>query len=476
MTAPPNTTADTLTLALDQGTHASRALLFDGRGECLAVAERPVALHRRGDRVEQDPREILATTRAAMAEVLGSPAARGRVVARAGLATQRSSVVAWDRRTGEPLSPVLSWQDRRAAGWLAGFTPEAGRVRAITGLPLSPHYGASKLRWLLDQTPAVARAQRAGRLAMGPLASYLLFHLVAGGPLVVDDGNAARTLLWDLRQRDWHPGLLDLFGIPRPVLPECRPIRHPFGTLAGTAIPLTAVNGDQNAALHGLGEPQPSVAQINMGTGAFALVPTGSRLVLDDELLGGIASSGPDAVTYSLEGTVNGAGAALAWEEEHWGIGPIAPQLDDWLARPGAPPIFVNTVGGLGSPWWRAGPDARLEGDGEPWQRGVAVAESIVFLLEANLDCLARAGVAPTRLRVSGGLARADGLCQRLADLSGLAVSRPAATEATARGIAWLAAGQPSDWPRPPEDSFTPSANPALGDRYRRFCALLAAG
>lgn len=112
-------------------------------------------------------------------------------------------------------------------------------------------------------------------------------------------------------------------------------------------------------------------------------------------------------------------------------------------------------------------------GDGEPWQRGVAVAESIVFLIQANLDSLAAAGAAPSRLRVSGGLARIDGLCQRLADLSGLATGRPAATEATARGIAWLAGQTPSDWPRPPEDIFEPRPNAPLRDRYRRFRALL---
>ena len=335
---------DSLTLAIDQGTHASRALLFDHRGQCVALAERPVALSRAGDRVEQDPLEILATTRSAVAEVLDGPAARGRTVARAGLATQRSSVVAWDRRTGTPLSPVLSWQDRRAADWLTGFGGEAHKVHAITGLPLSPHYGASKLRWLLDQVPAAARARRAGRLALGPLASFLLFHLVQGSPFVVDHGNAARTLLWDLRQRDWHPALLDLFGLPRELLPRCHPIRHDFGPLVDTAIPLCAVNGDQNAALHGLGKPEAGVAQVNIGTGAFALVPTGSRLVMDEHLLGGIASSGAEGVTYSLEGTANGAGAALAWAETRWGLDPLAPRLAEWLARPGEPPIFINPV------------------------------------------------------------------------------------------------------------------------------------
>lgn len=464
-----------LTLAIDQGTHASRALVFDASGEVIAQAQCPVTLQRQGaDRVEQDASEILASVNGVTEEVLASEVMRGKVVTSAGLATQRSSVVAWDRHSGEPLSPVLSWQDRRGAHWLAQFEPHASLIKGRTGLPLSPHYGASKLRWLLDHVPAVQQARQQQRLAFGPLASFLLFHLLREQPLVVDHANAARTQLWNLDSCEWDPWLLQLFGIEAGTLPTCRPIEHCYGTLAGTDIPLTAVNGDQNAAVYGLGQPPTTTAIVNLGTGAFVLVPSGTERIAHPALLNGLVRSGDSGSEYTLEGTVNGAGAALSWAQDHWRIADVTDHLEEWLKRPGEPPLFINTIGGLGSPWWRAGPAAALVGNGAPWQQIVAVAESILFLVQANLDAIREAGLLLTSLRVSGGLASSDALCQRLADLSGCTVLRPTDTEATARGVAWLAAGRPPDWSdSQPGHTFTARLRPDLTARYRRFCRLI---
>lgn len=470
-----------LTLAIDQGTHASRALVFDASGQLVAQVQRPVALLRHGaDRVEQDAGEILASVNAVVAEVLASAALHGRTIANAGLATQRSSVVAWDRHSGEPLSPVLSWQDRRGADWLAHFAAHAHIIKQRTGLPLSPHYGASKLRWLLDHVPAVQKAHHQHRLALGPLASFLLFHLLQSNPLLVDHANAARTQLWNIDSRDWDPWLLGLFGVDANTLPACRSIVHCYGILAGADIPLTAVNGDQNAAVYGLGQPCAATGIVNLGTGAFVLVPTGTDRITHPALLNGLVCSGNNGFEYTLEGTVNGAGAALSWAQEHWNIADVTEHLDEWLQRPGEPPLFINTIGGLGSPWWRPGPPAALVGSGEAvgcvetWQQIVAVAESILFLVQANLDAIREAGLPLTTLRVSGGLASSNALCQTLADLSGCTVFRPAETEATARGIAWLAAGSPPGWSGSHQgDTFTARSRPDLNERYRRFCRLL---
>ena len=465
-----------LTLIIDQGTHATRALAFDASGRVQAAAHCPVTLRRRGpDRAEQDAREIVASLHQVVRHILAEDVVRRAGIAQAGLASQRSSVAAWDRETGEPLAPVISWQDRRAAGWLAQFAGNEPVIKEKTGLPLSPHYGASKLRWLLDHVPAVQQARQNGRLAFGPLASFLLTHLLRGRPLLVDHANANRTQLWHIDYRDWDPWLLDLFGIPAELLPECRPIVHEYGKMALTNVPVTAVNGDQNAAVYALGRPEKDTAVINLGSGAFVLVSTGRRRISHPALLTGLTSSTALVGEYTLEGTVNGAGSALSWAGEQWGIPNISAHLDEWLARPEEPPIFLNSIGGLGSPFWRPGPEPVIVGAGALWQRVVAVVESILFLVQINLDEMRAAGAVPRRIYVSGGLAQADNLCQRLADLSGCPVYRPVVTEATARGAAWLAAGRPSHWPElPPGRQFDPRPNTALADRYWRFRELMA--
>jgi glycerol kinase len=479
----------TTTLIIDQGTHATRALLFDAAGQVLATASRPIGLTRHSaDRIEQDGVEIQQSVTAVLHQIFSETGLfstsvtnktadaqkPGFSIAQAGVATQRSSVIAWDRQTGQPLSPVLSWQDRRAHAWLGQFEPEAAAIKQRNGLPLSPHYGASKLRWLLDNVDGVKEAAQNGRLAFGPLASFVLFQLLAGQSLLADHANAARTQLWQLDSRDWDPWLLDLFGVPAAPLPDCVPIRHNYGRIAQTQIPVTAVNGDQNAAVYALGRPQPGTAIVNLGTGAFVLVPTGDRLLRHDTLLTGLTDSDAHSGDYTLEGTVNGAGSALSWAAEQLGLGPIRDYLDDWLAATPEPPLFINSIGGLGSPFWRPGPDPHWQEEGTAAAKMAAVAESILFLLYANIETMQAAGVTIEQFRLSGGLARSDALCQRLANLTERPVIRPSETEATARGTAWLAAGRPAHWPDPaPAAIFTPRPDTALQTRHRRFLTAL---
>lgn len=466
---------DTLYLCIDQGGHASRALVFDGRGVVHASSLREVGVHvSQPDRVEQDPEELVASLQDSIAEAVVSLGSRADRIASAGIATQRSSIVCWDRHTGAALSPVISWQDRRAHEWLGRLSVHADEIHQRTGLRLSAHYGASKLRWCLDHLPAVAAARREGRLAMGPLASFLLFRLLEEKPLLADPANAARTLLWNLRTQDWDLWLLQQFGVPQEPLPRCASTRHPFGTLhvKGHHIPLTVATGDQSAALFSLGAPSPDAAYINMGTGAF--IQRAFHRVPEDAtgLLTGMVYRDADRALFVLEGTVNGAGAALQWAEREWGLENLIAQLPAWLERESDIPLFLNGVGGLGSPYWAAEFASHLVGNGEPWQKAVAVAESIVFLLQTNLELMQKLPPVPARLVVSGGLARYDGLCQRLSDLSGLALYRPAEHEATARGTAYLLAGFPENWPEEkPGDSFTPKPNQNLARRYKDWCA-----
>jgi glycerol kinase len=462
-----------LLLALDQGGHASRAILFDDRGRIVAVAKRPVATRRVGaHRVEHDPEEMVASCGEAIASVLAAVPRSTRIEA-AGLATQRSSLVCWDRRSGEALSPVLSWQDRRTHVWLRRLGASAARVHRRTGLVLSPHYGASKLRWCQDHLPAVRRAGAAGRLAWGPLASFLTFRLLAERPHFVDPVHASRTLLWSLRRNAWDHELLALFGLPAAPLPAIVPNLHAFGTLAasGRTIPLRLVIGDQPAALFSPGRLEPDTAHLNVGTGAFVQRPCPRPLWAANLLTGIVLASGRGS-TYALEGTVNGAGSAIAWATARLGVAPRAAEqrMPGWLAAGITPPLFLNGISGLGAPFWVPDLRSRFVGAGSAEAKLVAVVESIAFLAQANLDAMGRRLPPPRRLRITGGFSALDGLCRRMADLSGLVVERPHDPEATARGVAWLLAANPAGWREAvPPDRFAPSGDPALRDRYRRW-------
>lgn len=473
-----------LYLAIDQGSHASRALVFDAHGVALAQAQ--VALSTRRPQpgwVEHDPEELLASVEQAVAGALNAPALGGRTPVAAGLAIQRSSIVCWDRNDGTALSPVLSWQDRRYADWLAAMALDAEQVRRSTGLVVSPHYGASKLRWCLEHLPAVQRALDAGRLRCGPLASFVLHRLLKERPEYVDPANASRTLLWDVATGDWSPALLAAFGIPAGCLPHCVPNHHDFGTLTdpGRPIPFTVVTGDQSAALFAWGEPAADTLYVNLGTGAFVQrtvdAPLPPAALLRSGLLHSMVWQDRSRSLYVLEGTVNGAGSALQWlaEREDAPVETLLAGAEDWLSAGGEPPLFLNGVGGLGSPFWRADCPSRFSAGGTRAERTLAVLESIVFLLHVNVEAIAAIAGPAARIQVGGGLAQLDGLCRRLADLSGLPVHRPETVEATARGLAWLLAAPSEAWPQAPAQVFEPQSRRDLRRRYRRWRRALEA-
>lgn len=467
-----------LYLAIDQGTHASRAVVLDGRGNALASGAREIGLMRpQPDQAEQDGEEMVESIFGAARAALSAIGARRRDIVAAGLASQRASCICWDRLSGRPLSPLFSWQDRRAHQWLRQFEPQGEAVHRKTGLFLSAHYGASKLRWALDHLPAVRAARDAGTLCWGPQASFLAFRLLAERPFVADPQCAARTQLWNLRKRDWDPELLALFGLPRGFLPRSVPTCHPFGTLrlGELSIPLVAVNGDQSAAVFAFGWPDEDSAYVNIGTSAFVQrALTRDPGYVPRQLTGIILDDGASTV-YSVEGNVNGAGAALEWLRREPGMQELDSLLPQWLAAPGEPPLFLNGIAGLGGPFWKPDFSSRFVGQGEPWQQAVAVVESVVFLLQANLDEMAQYLPPAARIRISGGVSQIDGLCRRLAALSRLPVQRREDAEATARGIGYLAAGRPASWNQSiAQQVFAPDEDAGIRARYLRWRALMA--
>jgi glycerol kinase len=460
-----------LYLAVDQGGHASRALVFDGAGRTVAQSFAAISTQRNAlGHVEHDGDELVRATRQAIDDVTQGLASRAAEISAAGIVTQRSTIVCWDRLSGAPLSPAISWQDRRNAGWLEGFAARADWIKAKTGLVLSPHYGASKIRWCLDHIPAVQRAHADKRLAVGPLSSFLAFRLLDGGPLAVDPANASRTLLYDPLTLDWSAELLELFSIPRDVLPDCRASLGNFGTLrtGNESTAVTIITGDQSAVPFAWGKPASDTVFVNVGTGAFVQRTLRERLPAGSGLLASVVLHDGKEVTLAHEGTVNGAGSALQWlaEAEGLDIGRLLDALDTSGLASSQPPLFLNGISGLGAPFWISHFESRFVGGGNALEKFIAVLESIAFLIRVNIDELRRTPPAIERIVLTGGIARSAYFCQALADLVELEVLRAQEQEASARGVACLAAGLPDSWRNDAGRKFAPASNGPLLARY----------
>jgi glycerol kinase len=459
-----------LFLGVDQGTHSSRALLFDNQGNEVASAYEAVDLKRlRGGRVEQDAGQLVDSVKKVIEKIFRTRNDASNVAA-CGIATQRSTVLSWTD-VGVANGSVLSWQDVRGGDLVESLLSHEADIREISGLPLSAHYGASKMRWLFDNLheSSFAKGDR-----LSPLVSFLLYRLLENKPYLVDHSNAQRTQLMDINTLDWSDRLTQWFGVPDQMLPACMPMCADYGVLSESGVPVTAVCGDQNAAMFGVGQMLESTALVNLGSGAFILRTLPQYKSCANQL-SGIAYSDNKTVQYVREATINGAGSALSWLEKKYNINDIVENLSDWLETVDEPPLFINTVGGLGSPWWRQDVqpyfiDADLNNEGA---LVVAVIESIIFMVRANLDLIIKE-LPLKKLRVSGGLSKSDGLCQKLSNLCGLPVERSDNSEATAKGVAWLAAGRPSSWMSGDvAESFMPVKDETLKQRYSMYVAEL---
>lgn len=440
-------------LALDQGTTSSRAILFGHDGAVLGVAQRefPQIFPEPGW-VEHDPQEIWATQISVAIEVLGRAHVRPRDVAAVGITNQRETTIVWDRETGQPVYNAIVWQDRRTAGHcdrLKAAGHEA-LVRDRTGLVIDAYFSGTKVAWILDHVEGAREKARAGRLAFGTVDSWLVWKLTSGRTHVTDVSNASRTMLFDIHRMAWDDDLLRLLDIPASMLPEVRPSSDVYGhvstTLGVQDVPIAGIAGDQQAALFGQMCVAPGLTKNTYGTGCFALQNTGTTPVTSrNRLVSTVAWKIGDRTEYALEGSVFIGGAVVQWLRD--GLGLIAKSGDvEALARsvPDNGGVYlVPAFAGLGAPHW------------DPYARGTIVGitrgttgahvaraalESIAFQVSDLLDAVHRdAGIPLTELRVDGGASNNDMLMQFQADLLGVPVVRPAVTETTALGAAYLA-------------------------------------
>lgn len=457
-------------LAIDQGTHATRAVLFDMKGEVLAHHEVQIDLYQLSPgHTEVAPEQVLASVRDVIQEACAEAPGPIRC---AGLAVQRSTLVAWDAKNGVPLAPGISWQDTRSSPITHQLHMHEQLIHQVSGLPLSPHYLAGKMRWLLEENEAVIKACSRDRLLLGPLASYLAFNLLQGNPAIADHSNAARSMMFNLEHCRWSKALMGIFHILPKILPKAVPTLARHGVLENSDIPLTCLCGDQNAAIHSHGAPPHDHVLVNLGSGAFVLRSVGDTMPHHPSLISGIAWSKGQAREYCLEGAINGVGNALRWLQVQTNQD-IMKDLPDWLSNTNVESLFLNSVGGLGSPYWNENIEPRFVPETDSMAcRAVALVESIAFLVQRNLEEMGLDGI--ESIDVSGGLSRLDGLCQRISDLSQRPLLRHRDPEATARGLAWLAADMPQGWPQETEGTtFTPKHDLNLRGRYLQFLELV---
>ena len=443
-------------LALDQGTTSSRSILFDHDGQIVAIAQREFTQHfPQAGWVEHDATEIWATQSATVAEVLQKAGAAPQDIAAVGITNQRETTVLWDRATGEPIAPAIVWQDRRTADTCAALRAAGHEVEVArrTGLLLDPYFSGTKLAWLLDHIPGVRLRAERGELCFGTIDSWLAWKLSDGRYHVTDVSNASRTLLLNL-DGQWDDWMLQLLRIPRAVLPAVLPSSFDIGIrirMGEFDVPLTSLAGDQQSALFGQACLQPGMAKNTYGTGCFMLMHTGDRpLVSKHRLLTTIACSAPGTsdrgrLQYALEGSVFVGGAVVQWLRDGLGFVQHAAEIEA-LATSVADHGGVYVVpafAGLGSPHWDPFARGAIVGITRGTTRGHiarAALEAIAFQSAELLQAMQKDAAAPLReLRVDGGASRNDFLMQFQADLLGVPVVRPAVTETTALGAAYLA-------------------------------------
>ena len=434
-------------LALDQGTSSSRAILFDHAGTPVASAQQPIEqIYPQPGWVEHDPEAIwrsqLETAREAMARAKANPGD----VAAIGITNQRETTLIWDR-DGHPIANAVVWQDRRTAPLCddlraRGLEP---LFRQRTGLLLDPYFSGTKVKWLLDNVPGARRRAQRGDLMFGTVDSWLIYRLT--GVHATDYTNASRTLLYDIFERRWDPELLRALDVPPSLLPDVRPSSGVFGETSalGGAIPIAGVAGDQQAALFGQACFAPGAAKNTFGTGAFLLMNIGDRRVASESLVTTIAWGIGESVTYALEGSIFIAGAAVQWLRDELGFIATAAESESLAASvPDSDGVYlVPAFVGLGAPHW----DPHARGALLGLTRGSRKAHIVRAALEAmafqSRDVVeaieADSGVRLGELRVDGGAAANDLLLQIQADILGRDVVRPAVTETTALGAAYLA-------------------------------------
>ena len=437
-------------IAIDQGTTSSRTVVFDADARIVSSAQQEFPqVYPKPGWVEHDPEAIWASVLAVTREALAGLGDAG--IAGLGITNQRETTLVWDRESGECLYNAIVWQDRRTAAECRRLKADGheAAVSKRTGLRLDPYFSATKVAWILDNVAGAREKAQAGQLAFGTVDCFLLWRLTGGRVHATDATNASRTLLFNIHTQAWDPELLSMFDIPASLLPDVRDCAADYGVtdaaVIGREIPICGIAGDQQAALIGQAGFSEGMTKSTYGTGCFVITNTGSNaLESRNNLLTTVAYRLDGEVTYGLEGSIFVAGSAIQWLRDELKVIQSAPESADIAVRTGIVDNVhvVPAFAGLGAPYWD--PDARAAILGLSRDSGVdeivtATLQAVAYQTRDLVVAMAEDGIAPSVIRVDGGMVANDWFLEFLAGVLGLNVERPQNVESTVLGAAMLA-------------------------------------
>ncbi|WP_422349205.1 glycerol kinase GlpK [Flagellimonas sp.] len=456
---------DQYILALDQGTTSSRAVVVDKKGTIVAVAQKEFTqIFPKPGWVEHDAKEIWATQAGMAAEAVSQKGLKAEQISAIGITNQRETVVVWDKRTGEPIYNAIVWQDKRTAGYCDELKSQgkSEMIRNKTGLVIDSYFSGTKVKWILDHVDGAREKAKSGNLLMGTIDTWLIWKMTEGNLHITDVTNASRTLLFNINTMDWDVELLELFGIPKEMLPQVKQSSEVYGYTSpnffASKIPIAGIAGDQQAALFGQMCTQEGMVKNTYGTGCFMLMNIGDQpIVSKKNLLTTVAWKIDGKTTYALEGSVFIAGAVVQWLRDSLNIIKTSSEVEQLAGsvKDSDGVYLVPAFAGLGAPYWNQHAQGTVFG----LTRGStdahiarAALDSIAYQTMDILRAMeADSGITINELRVDGGATVNNLLMQFQADVLDTVTVRPKVVETTVMGAAYLAGLAVNYWKSPEE-------------------------
>ena len=435
-------------LAIDQGTSSTRSVLYDDKGRFIDSSQLEFKQYfPKEGWVEHNPEEIWASVLSTLASLVKRNSLVSKDIASIGITNQRETTIVWDKKDGKPIYNAIVWQDRRTADFCSELNDQTEMVNSRTGLTMDPYFSSTKVNWILNHVKGARKRALAGELLFGTIDSYLIWKLSGGKSHKTDATNASRTMLFNIEEQKWDEDLLNLFEIPRSMLPAVCDNVFDFGTTSvlGGEVSIGGVAGDQQAALIGQCCVKPGEVKSTYGTGCFLILNTGAeRLHSQSKLLTTVAYRVNGKITYALEGSIFVAGSAIQWLRDEMEFFSDASDTEKLAmqASDESNVLVIPALTGLGAPYWDASARGAIFGltrDSTKADIVRATLESVVFLTKDLLEAMSKDNASFNSLKIDGGMVANSWFCQKLSNILGVEVERPRIIETTSLGAAFLA-------------------------------------
>ena len=435
-------------LAIDQGTSSTRSVLYDDKGRFIDSSQLEFKQYfPKEGWVEHNPEEIWESVLSTLTSLVKRNSLVSKDIASIGITNQRETTIVWDKKDGKPIYNAIVWQDRRTADFCSELNDQTEMVNSRTGLTMDPYFSSTKVNWILNHVKGARKRALAGELLFGTIDSYLIWKLSGGKSHKTDVTNASRTMLFNIEEQKWDEDLLNLFEIPRSMLPEVCDNVFDFGTTSvlGGEVSIGGVAGDQQAALIGQCCVKPGEVKSTYGTGCFLILNTGAeRLHSQSKLLTTVAYRVNGKITYALEGSIFVAGSAIQWLRDEMEFFSDASDTEKLAmqASDESNVLVIPALTGLGAPYWDASARGAIFGltrDSTKADIVRATLESVVFLTKDLLEAMSKDNASFNSLKIDGGMAANSWFCQKLSNILSVEVERPKIIETTSLGAAFLA-------------------------------------